>query len=155
MKKIIMIITLVALLIGTFTLAAWAEPGTGFGRFGRECRVGNYNDLNLTLEQQQKIMAIRQEFQRDTLILRNDIRKKRNELQQLWTADQLNQTTIDAKTKEMNVLKVQMVTKQKAMREKIKGILTAEQFKKMNELFKNDPIGPRNRGNCGGYRGSN
>jgi Spy/CpxP family protein refolding chaperone len=155
MKKIIIITTLVAVLIGTFTLTAWAEPGAGPGRFRGDCRAGHYNDLKLTLEQQQKLMAIRQEFQRDTLTLRNDLHNKRNDLKQLWAADPLSQTAIDAKTKEMNVLKVQMVNKQKVMREKIKGVLTPEQLKKMNDYLQNVQAGFRGRRNCGGGRGGN
>jgi Spy/CpxP family protein refolding chaperone len=153
MKKITMIITMAALLIGSFTLVAWAEPEAGFDRFSGERRAGYFDSLNLSIEQQQKIMAIRHEFQKDTLILRNDLHKKNNELRQLWAADQLNQSAIDAKTREVNILKVQMITKQRAMREKMKGILTAEQLKKMKDHFQNGPSRFRDRRNFGGCWG--
>ena len=116
--------------------------------------MGIFNALNLTVEQQQKIMTIRQDFEKDTLALRNDMQKKSSELRQLWKADPLNQTAIDSKTKEINTLKIQMVTKMRAMRDKMKGILTADQLKKVNDFKQNHKFGPggkRENGGCWGW----
>ena len=91
----------------------------------------------------------------DTLILRNDLYKKNSELRQLWAADQLNQSVIDAKTKEINALKAQMITKRRAAHGKMKGILTAEQLKKIKDHFQNGPARFRNGRNFGGCWGGN
>jgi Spy/CpxP family protein refolding chaperone len=137
MKKLLAIIAITALLIGSLTFTALAYgPGNGACREGKGMGYGmrGFKSLNLTNEQQQKILAVRQEFERVTLNLRQDIRNKRQELKQLWRADNLNQAAIDAKTKEMNTLRIQMVQKSKEMFNKMKAVLTADQLKQLESL---------------------
>ena len=153
MKKTILITMMVALLVGTCAFAAWADPGTGPGHFGKEGRMGIFRDLNLTLDQQQKIMTIRQDFEKDTLTIRNDMQKKNSELRQLWKANPLDQTAIDSKTKEINTIKIQMITKMRVMREKMKAVLTADQLKKINDFKQNHQFGPGGMGKRGGCWG--
>jgi Spy/CpxP family protein refolding chaperone len=143
MKKLIMIATIVVLLIGTVSLTVWADPGAKADRPGKGGPNGIYKTLNLTLEQQQKMLAVRQDFQKDTLVLRIDLQKRSQELRQLWAADPLSQTAIDTKTRDINTLKIQMVSKMRVMQEKIKGILTAEQLKKLNDYAQNHKFGAR------------
>lgn len=154
MKKLLSIIAVTVLLIGSmaFTTLAFGPgngacywKGAGFGMRG-------LNSLNLTSDQQQKIMAIRQEFERDTFSLRQEMRKKRQDLQKLWSADSLNQAAIDAKTKEMNALRIQMIQKSRDMFNKIKAILTPEQLKQLEAQKQNRSQGKRGRGRggCGG-----
>lgn len=136
MKKTMLIIALVGLFMGTFTLSAWAKPGNGPdpGRFEREFPARLSNQLGLTLEQQQKILSIRQNFEKDTLNLRYDLRKNLLELKYLWAADSLDQKAIDARTKESNGLKIQMISKRKAFQNELKGVLTPDQLKKVNDF---------------------
>jgi Spy/CpxP family protein refolding chaperone len=155
LKKILLITAIVALLIGSLTLAAFAYgPGNG-GGWG--CKGGGnfgINSLNLTAEQQQKILAIRQEFQKNTLALRQEMRKKRQELQPLWSADTINQGAIDAKTREMNSLRIQMVQKSREMSGKIKAVLTPEQLKQLESRKQERGQGHRGPGMWGGGNGS-
>jgi Spy/CpxP family protein refolding chaperone len=147
MRKIILIITITALMTGFFAFSAMAY---GMGPGMRP--MGHFrNDLDLTFDQQQKILAIRQDFQKDTLSLRFDLQEKNLELRQLWEANPLNQTAIEAKTKEVTDLRVQMTTKAQAMHEKIKSVLTAEQLKKLNDNNRQN-YGP-GPGRRGGHRG--
>jgi Spy/CpxP family protein refolding chaperone len=125
MKKIILIMTIVALMTAVCSFAAMARGRGMAGVF--------WNNLNLTSQQQQKVLAIRQDFQKDTLALRFDFQKKKLELRRLWAAQPLNQAAIDAKTKEVTALKVQMTTKNRTMREKLKGVLTAKQLKMLDD----------------------
>jgi Spy/CpxP family protein refolding chaperone len=74
-------------------------------------------------------------------------------LQQLWTADNLNQEAIDAKTKEMNSIRVQMLQKSREMLNKIKTVLTPEQIKKLESLKQKrlqERPGPGMPGGCNG-----
>ena len=154
MKKILLITIIAALLVGTLSLAALAfGPGRGPGQ-GQAGGYGLYNNsLNLTADQQQKILAIQQDFQRDTQPLRFELQKKHLELRQLWTAKPLNQSAIEAKNKEVIAIKVQLVTKAQAMFDKIKSILTPEQQKQLGD-FANFGPGFGGRGACaGGGRG--
>ena len=91
------------------------------------------NFLDLTPDQQQKILVIQQDFQKETLSLRFEMQKKNMELRQLWAAKPLNQAAIDPKTKEITALNVQLTTKAQAMQEKIKSVLIPEQLKKAND----------------------
>ncbi|MGE5583171.1 MAG: Spy/CpxP family protein refolding chaperone [Bacillota bacterium] len=132
MKKIFLISMVAALLIGAFTITAQGYQGRGPG--GRNGRFKNR--LNLSFEQQQKLLEIRQDFAKETLTLRFDLQKKRLELRQLKAADPVNQEAVDAKTKDIQKLQDQLQTKAKAMREKMKAVLTADQLKQLNSKQK-------------------
>jgi Spy/CpxP family protein refolding chaperone len=141
MKKTLIMFTIVAVLIGTIGYSALAfGPGQGRGRNqgeGMGMRNGRSHglmaELNLTPEQQQKMLAIRQQFQKDTQNIRFELQKKHLDLRQLWTAKPLNQAAIERETKEMAALRVQITTKAQAMLEKMKAVLTPEQLKFFNE----------------------
>jgi Spy/CpxP family protein refolding chaperone len=126
MKKTILILTIVALLTGVFALVAFA-----YGRGCGGCSMGygaSYNNvLGLTLEQQEKVLAIRQEFQIATQTLRFELQKKNLELQNLWLTEPQNQAAIDAKIKEITILELALTKKNLEMRDKIASVLTPEQ----------------------------
>ena len=132
MKRTIWIFIAAILVISMFTCVAWA--GSDFET--DDYIMDNNNGLNLSLEQQQKIMAIRQQFENDTLSIKNDLRVKEKELRQLWAADPLNQSAIDNKTKEVNSLRIQLITKRRAMFAQMKAVLTPEQLAKIKFYVK-------------------
>jgi Spy/CpxP family protein refolding chaperone len=153
MKKLLSIIAVTVLLVGSITFTALAfGPGKGAHHGGRDMGFGMWglNSLNLTNDQQQKVLAVRQQFEKDTLSLRQEMRTKRQELQKLWSADTLSQTAIDAKTKEMNALRIQLTQKSREMFNKIKAILTPEQLKQLETQKQNREQGRPSRGGCGG-----
>lgn len=152
MKKLVLIMTVVALLTGMITFSAMAF-GRGAGVAGTRQMGNSGNYLNLTFEQQQKFLAIRQDFQKDTQTLRFDFQKKNLELRQLWAANPLNQSAIDVKTKEVTALEVKLTTKAQEMQDKIKGVLTAEQLKQWNDTGFNCGPGMRGQSRRGGRMG--
>jgi Spy/CpxP family protein refolding chaperone len=151
MRKTLLTTVIALVLVGMVSGSAFAG---GYGRSERPNRTGScqiFKNLELTPEQQQKLLAIRQDFQKETQPLRFEIQRKQLELRQLWSAQTLNQSAIETKTKEIAGLRVQMVKKARAMQEKMKSILTAEQRRKWEErLPKHNPdAGRRGRRGCG------
>ncbi len=132
MSRTIWIFIAAIVVINMFTCVARA--GSGFET--DDYITDNNNGLNLSLEQQQKIIAIRQQFENDTLFIKNDLRVKEKELRQLWAADPLNQSAIDNKTKEVNSLRIQLITKRRAMFAQMKAVLTPEQLAKIKSYVK-------------------
>ncbi|HHZ20138.1 MAG TPA: Spy/CpxP family protein refolding chaperone [Firmicutes bacterium] len=90
-------------------------------------------ELNLSYEQQEKILEIRQQHARETQPIRHDLQKKRLELKKLWAAKNPNQNAIIAKKQQIVALEVQLQFKKRAMREEINKVLTTEQLKKLSE----------------------
>jgi Spy/CpxP family protein refolding chaperone len=133
MRKIIFLFIAAFSLIGVFACTACAKSELE----NNNCLPEDYNGLNLSVEQQQRIIAIRQEFEKDTSSLKNDLRIKNNELRQLWAAEPLNQSAIDNKTKEINGLRIQLVAKRRAMFARMKAVLTPEQIAKLKNYVKN------------------
>ncbi|HYH03781.1 MAG TPA: periplasmic heavy metal sensor, partial [Bacillota bacterium] len=137
MKKTISVILTTGLLLGTVSFGVMAkgrdnasEMFRGQHRFGHhQMRMRN---LDLTAEQQKQILAIRQEFQKDTQELRFEHQKLQLELRQLWDAKPLNQKEIEKKTQAAAALEVQLTAKNQAMSERINKVLTAEQLKKID-----------------------
>ena len=133
-KKILLTSSIVVLLIGMVSFSVMAY-GKWEGQGGKGKGSEFINKLNLTEEQQEKLLTIRQDFQKDTQSLRFDLQKKNQELRKLWAETPLNQTTIDAKTKEVTALKIQMANKMQVMRDKTKTILTPDQLKQFDNGF--------------------
>ena len=128
MKKTLFIIFISALLVG---LTAFGVAAAGRGKIMISEKFGP-GGLDLTIEQQQKILSLKQTFQKDTANLHFDLQKKNLELRQLWEAKTLDLNAINAKTNEINALKVQLIPKQRDLMEKIKAVLTPEQQKQLN-----------------------
>ena len=147
MKKILLIMLSVGILIGIITVNALAAgPDSN--------RPMCHNFLNLTPDQQQKMLTLRQEFQKDTMDLRFALQQKRLELRQLWSANPPSQNAIDAKTKEVNALRIQMIAKTQTFKDKVKTILTPEQLKHLNDRMTKSGPGMRRQGRGnGGFMG--
>ena len=127
MKKVIAIVFVTVLLVGALTI-----PAAAFGlQSGHDNPLAQI--LNLTPEQQQKLLEIRQAFQRDALPLQQHMQRTRLELKQLWTAQSLDQSQIQAKTKESTDLRIQLVQKRRDMLAKIKTVLTPDQLKTLEK----------------------
>jgi Spy/CpxP family protein refolding chaperone len=130
MKKILLIGLALVMLVGMVAFAAMAAgDGWGCGPRGEHHRFAMMDKLNLTLEQRQKMLEIRQGFEKDTLALRYDLRQKNQELRKLWRADSLDSNAIQSKSNEIIALRIKLVTKMRVMRDKMKSILTPEQLK--------------------------
>ena len=144
MKKIIITVVAALLLVGAISYGVWAEgrgPGSGpmvpGGTNLQNGPRGTVGSLNLTYDQELKLLDIRQQFQRETLDLRFAMQRKGLELRQLWSVKPLNQSAIEAKTKETTALRVQMATKSDELRAKMRTVVTPEQQK----IFDSQPNG--------------
>lgn len=149
MKKALFSTIIALVLVGAISLSALAvgcERGKGSIERGFP-KI--YRDLNLSPEQEQKILLIRQDFQKEIQPLRFEMQRKQLELRQLWAAKKLDQNAIETKDKEITGLRVQIINKARAMREKVKNTLTSEQRKQLEEARVNSkPKQFRRRGRC-------
>ena len=127
MKKKFVIISLVALFVVGVISVAFSQ---GYGRRGKSgSGVANWEktELNLTKEQLEEIQPLRANLDEETLQLRNEMQIKALEYQQLWTADELDEEAIVAKSKEISDLKDQLQEKMIRHRLDIAKVLTKEQ----------------------------
>jgi Spy/CpxP family protein refolding chaperone len=81
----------------------------------------------LTKEQLEKLQPLRADFEKETLSLRNDLELKSLELRHLWTADELDEEAIVAKSGEVSDLQAQLHEKMIRHRLDVAKILTKEQ----------------------------
>ncbi|NLW47501.1 MAG: Spy/CpxP family protein refolding chaperone [Firmicutes bacterium] len=133
MKKKLLATLVVAVLVGSISLTTFAMGG---GQVNGFCEAGLpkiCRRLNLTPEQELKILRIRQDFQKETQPLRFEMQRKQLELRHLWAAKILDQSKIETKEKEVSGLRVQIINKARGMREKVENTLTAEQRSKLEK----------------------
>ena len=95
-------------------------PREGFKAF-------HHNLLNLTPEQKTQLQTLRDNFRKDTVLLRNNIKVKRLELRTLWTVPKPEKDKIIAKQKELNDLRTQLQMKFIDFRLAARSYLTPEQ----------------------------
>ncbi len=122
---------------GRFDPALWTEPG----RPVCQAHLPPFAeaDLNLTLEQQLKILEIRQAFAKESQPLRFIIEKDQLLLRRLWSEKILNQTLIEATETEVALTSVKLRLMKRHLHEQLNAVLTPEQQK---QLQKKRP-GPR------------
>jgi len=117
----------------------WAAKGSGV-----------WNEL--TKEQQKEITSLRTELLKKMESLRSDAAKKRIEMLELAAKDTPDETAIQKVREQIWALKDTMRNERRAMRTKIRSLLTPEQKKKLGPFgFGACPGGGRG-GFCGGCR---
>jgi Spy/CpxP family protein refolding chaperone len=107
MKKMVIAAGLaVVMLLGvTYVYAG----GWGFGPgSGRGNCAGSWGTSDLTSEQQTKMQELQQKHYNEVAPLREKMFSMRQELRTLWSDPKADSKAIEAKTKEMNVLRDQM-----------------------------------------------
>lgn len=155
MRRKSFIVALAALLVVGVVSFAFSR---GHGRRGRGFGVGREpgivkqvsEKLNLTEEQREKLQALRIDFAKETLPLRNEIQIKSLEMRQLWIADELDEEAIVAKSKEISVLRNQLQEKMIRYRLDAAKILTREQRMRFPHV---GHLGRGYRGGRGGHYG--
>ena len=118
------LVFLFALLLITGSVYAMT-PGDGGQREG--FKAFHHNLLNLTPEQKTQLQTLRENFRKDTVFLRNNIKVKRLELKTLWTVPKPEKDKIVAKLKELNDLRTQLQMKVIDFRLAARGYLTPDQ----------------------------
>lgn len=118
------LVFLFALLLMTGSVYAMT-PGDEGPREG--FRAFHHNLLNLTPEQKTQLQTLRDNFRKDTVFLRNNIKVKKLELKTLWTVPKPEKDKIIAKQKELNDLRIQLQMKFIDFRLAARGYLTPDQ----------------------------
>ena len=119
--------------IGVFLLALLLITGSAYAMGpgdsgpGEGFRTHRHNLLNLTAEQKTKLQALRENFRKETVFLRNDLKVKRLELKTLWTVPTPDKDKIVAKQKELNDLKTQLQMKAIDFRLEARSYLSPDQ----------------------------
>ncbi len=128
---------IVCVILAVFLVAALTMTAAAFSP-GPQERIPNRfaGVLNLSDDQQQKLLVIRQDFQKNTLGIRQKLELTRFELKKLWKAQPLDSSKINAQVKIATDLQIQLVQKRREMSEKAKAVLTPEQQKNL-ENYRN------------------
>jgi len=125
MKKIVVVLGLVAVLV--LGVAYAYAQGPGFGP-GHRPGWGQEKWSSLTPEQQTKFQELRRKFREDNAKLFGAIVTKRLELQSLWTDPKADSKAILDKEKELRDLQNQIKDKAIQMRLEARKFLTPEQI---------------------------
>src|SRR5690606_8529681 len=124
------------LLASTGTMAAgWGGAGAHMP-FGNRVRGEDWggiclgylhrSGLDLTPEQEKQILAIHQEFYRNSLALRQRLQQLRLELRRLWAEEKPDEAAINRKLTEMTPLRIKLRAMALETREEVKRVLTPE-----------------------------
>jgi len=159
MKKMIIILGLVALMLFGVTYVYAQGKGFGPGRKGEPCwessNPGKWSTL--TPEQRTKFQELRQKFNEETAQLRGTLLTKRLELQSLWANPKADSQAIANKEKELRDLQNQMRDKVIQLKLEARNILSPEQLAEFGQGWRRGPGFGRGHmmgyGHGMGYRG--
>ncbi|HHU82514.1 MAG TPA: periplasmic heavy metal sensor [Firmicutes bacterium] len=99
---------------------------------GERClRYLHRSGLDLTPEQEGQILAVHQEFYRNSLPLRQNLQRLRLELRRLWAEEKPDEAAINQKLIEMTPLKIELRAMALATWEETKKVLTPEQLARL------------------------
>ena len=133
-KRVWIIFTVGVLIVSLAGISwAWREDCTSkpFPPKERYMQWRNWANVNLTTEQQKKIAELRLSFKEDTVDLRNQMMKKRIELQKLWLEDTPDKAKIYAVLDEIAKIRGEITKKMVDYLFKLREILTPEQLQKL------------------------
>ena len=144
-------ILLMSLVLLTMTASAVLAGGWGMGgsmgsgidsQMGVYCGMGSprgnglgrWGSLELTAEQEEKLLDIRQKLAKETLDLRQQLQRHSLELRRLWAADSPDQAAINKELVAMTPLRIELHNKMKQAQAEMESILTPEQLEKLKSL---------------------
>jgi Spy/CpxP family protein refolding chaperone len=111
----------ILLIFGLFTFTAEARKDSM--RAGKSAK----NDLKLNPEQREKMSQIRFAFNKEAMVLKNQMAEKRARLRILETADQADMKSIYTLIDEISSFQLQIEKRKADMKQAIRKILTPEQ----------------------------
>jgi len=128
--------TLIALLLlgGVGTAFAWGPPwsrGTLPPAYGIAPAYPFTTDLNLSEDQIKKLEDLNLKYQKEMLELTNALQAKQLELQTLLASKQPDQAKVNSKVEEIGKLRTDIEKKALEYQNKVKEILTPEQWNKL------------------------
>jgi Spy/CpxP family protein refolding chaperone len=131
MKKFSVMVALVLLVAS----ATWVMAGPrGRANWGDETwcpGASQLSDLNLSVEQAEKIRGLRESFVKETTPIRTQLFTKKTELRLLWIQTSLDEAKIRATQKEVQGLMEQMQEKATDFRLAFRNLLTPEQTSRL------------------------
>ena len=128
MRKMIVLLGLVALMVLGVTYAYAQGPGMGPGHRGMHESWGPGKDSPLSPEQKTKFQELRRTFREENAKLIGAMVTKRLELQSLWTNPKADSKAILDKERELRDLQNQLRDKAVQMRLEARKFLTPEQI---------------------------
>ena len=128
MKKMIVVLGLVAIMVLGVTYVYAQGQGMGPGHRGMHESWGPGKDYSLTTEQKAKFQELRRKFRGENAKLIGAIVTKKLELQSLWTDPKADSKAILDKEKELRDLQNQLRDKAVQMRLEARKFLTPEQI---------------------------
>ena len=122
---------------------------------GGQCGNLLFKRLNLTDEQKSKFDTLQLNHKKEVRPIREKMFDKSAELRKLWLQVNPDKDKINAKQKEVRVLRDQLEDKRTAFRLEVNKLMTAEQKEKLAALGwdKKPGFGPRGGKRCGGQSG--
>ena len=120
--KLLVFFFALLLMTGSAYAMGPGESGPGEGH-----RAHRPNLLNLTPEQKTKLQTLRDNFRKETVFLRNEIKVKRLEFKTLWTVPAPDKDKIIAKQKELIGLTTQLKMRAIDFRLEARSYLTPDQ----------------------------
>lgn len=132
MKKTIILLSILSLIIFSFTLVYGEPQGLVKGKriFWSEERSPGFSERTskLTSDQIKKIQELNRKFIEETAQLRGNLLTKRLELKSLWKNPNSDPETIKNKEKELREIQNQLRNKEIEKRLEVRKILTPEQI---------------------------
>jgi len=125
--KFLVFFLVLLLITGSTYAAAQSQDNPGDGPKIQQPKFHHHNLLNLTPEQKTKLKELRDNFRKDTVFLRNDIKVKRLEFKALWTVPQPERDKIVAKQRKIIDLTTQLKMKAIDFSLAARSVLTQEQ----------------------------
>ncbi len=127
--KILVFLSALLLITGSVYAAVQSQdnPGPGDGPKFHDTRFHHHNLLNLSPDQKTRLKELRDNFKKDTVFLRNNLKVKRLELRALWTVPQPEKDKILTKQREIMDLVRQLQVKGVDFRLEARKVLTPEQ----------------------------
>ncbi len=119
----------------TFSLAGVAEARSGGGKGRGDGIEKILRHVDLTEDQQTQLEALRDEHRAEMKPLRQELKAKREQFHQLWTAEVIDEEAIWALNEEMAPLRQQMHRKRLEQRIQVMNLLTTEQRLQLSEAM--------------------
>jgi Spy/CpxP family protein refolding chaperone len=137
MRKMMIVLGLVAVMLFSVSLVYAQGPGFGPGHRGMPCQEGwgLGKGPSLTPEQKTKFQELRQKFNEENAQLIGTMVTKRLELRSLWSNPKADPKAISDKEKELRDLRNQMGDKVVQMRLEARKFLTPEQITEFGQGF--------------------
>lgn len=122
-------------------------PGGQFGHPGMMGLMRHADDLGLTEEQQSQLEGLQSQFAKERIDLEAELKKAQIDLHQLMKADNPDEMAVSSAIDRTTKLRGDLAKMRFRHHQKVKGILTAEQLKKLKELPKKQSM---RQGRCNG-----